>query len=569
MPGLCLLLCLVTGCASDGSEAAVSPGSVRYAMSGGTVPKPPLAAQTLFGAYLAGDFAVRHHDDANALAFYGDILRHEPGNGPVAARSLQITVDSGRFDLAVPLARALVVSDPDMPLANLVLAVAAFRKGDPKGAEACVGHLPNQGLFVLFRSLILAWSAAAENPDNPVGVDAALSPVARDPEISSLAQIHQALIDDLAGRVGAADHEYRVALANGTPPLRLAELAGNFWERTGKRADAGELYRSFAAAGATEAGMAPTLSPAPPPRLIADPRQGLAEALFDIGGLAANANFSDIALVATRLSLVLRPNFPQARFTLAETFVARGQIDEARAAYRAVPPGSSLYWSARIAEVQLLAKQHRPQDALAALRPIIAAQPDQAEPQIVAGDILRGTGDWNGAVAAYSRAIALIGPNAPAEQLWQLYFSRGAAREQGNDWSEGEADLRRALGLFRDPELLNYLGFAMVVRDEKLTEARGLIAAAVAEAPNTAAYVDSLGWADFHLHHYPRAKLELEQATQLAPADAEINDHLGDAYWRCGQKEDARLQWRRALSLAPDAKLAAAIHAKLGGTQTP
>ena len=31
-----------------------------------------------------------------------------------------------------------------------------------------------------------------------------------------------------------------------------------------------------------------------------------------------------------------------------------------------------------------------------------------------------------------------------------------------------------------------------------------------------------------------------------------INDHLGDAYWKVGRHGEARLQWRRALSLADD-----------------
>ena len=122
---------------------------------------------------------------------------------------------------------------------------------------------------------------------------------------------------------------------------------------------------------------------------------------------------------------------------------------------------------------------------------------------------------------------------------------------------------------FRDPVLLNYLGFALVIRDEKLDEARELIQKAVALAPNTAAYVDSLGWADYHLKHYDKAKASLEQATLLSPGNAEINDHLGDAYWHCGQKAEAMLQWRRALSLSPDDALAKTIRAKLEGKKRP
>ena len=44
----------------------------------------------------------------------------------------------------------------------------------------------------------------------------------------------------------------------------------------------------------------------------------------------------------------------------------------------------------------------------------------------------------------------------------------------------------------------------------------------------------------------------LERAVELRPQDPVINDHLGDAYWRVGRRQEARFQWRRALSLGPE-----------------
>jgi Flp pilus assembly protein TadD len=35
----------------------------------------------------------------------------------------------------------------------------------------------------------------------------------------------------------------------------------------------------------------------------------------------------------------------------------------------------------------------------------------------------------------------------------------------------------------------------------------------------------------------------------LRPNDPEINDHLGDAYWRAGRKLEARFQWNVASSV--------------------
>ena len=41
----------------------------------------------------------------------------------------------------------------------------------------------------------------------------------------------------------------------------------------------------------------------------------------------------------------------------------------------------------------------------------------------------------------------------------------------------------------------------------------------------------------------------LEQAVLLRPNDAEINDHLGDAYWKADRKLEARFQWNVAASV--------------------
>ena len=41
----------------------------------------------------------------------------------------------------------------------------------------------------------------------------------------------------------------------------------------------------------------------------------------------------------------------------------------------------------------------------------------------------------------------------------------------------------------------------------------------------------------------------LEQAVHLEPNDPEINDHLGDAYWKAGREREARFQWRIAIDV--------------------
>jgi Flp pilus assembly protein TadD len=49
-----------------------------------------------------------------------------------------------------------------------------------------------------------------------------------------------------------------------------------------------------------------------------------------------------------------------------------------------------------------------------------------------------------------------------------------------------------------------------------------------------------------------KAVAQLEKAVESNPSDPTINEHLGDAYWKVGRRQEAMFQWRRALTLEPE-----------------
>ena len=59
------------------------------------------------------------------------------------------------------------------------------------------------------------------------------------------------------------------------------------------------------------------------------------------------------------------------------------------------------------------------------------------------------------------------------------------------------------------------------------------------------------------------AEALLERAVALEPVNPEINDHLGDAYWRAGRKTEAQYQWSRVLGLMPTPDLKTSVERKL------
>ena len=72
-----------------------------------------------------------------------------------------------------------------------------------------------------------------------------------------------------------------------------------------------------------------------------------------------------------------------------------------------------------------------------------------------------------------------------------------------------------------------------------------------------------MGWSLYMRGDYAKAATYLEKAVELMPGDPTVNDHLGDVYWRVGRKNEARFQWERALTFAPEATLAEIIRKKL------
>jgi len=178
------------------------------------------------------------------------------------------------------------------------------------------------------------------------------------------------------------------------------------------------------------------------------------------------------------------------------------------------------------------------------------------------GDILRRQDQFEGAAAAYDRAIALYSDDMQAQ--WLIYFARGIANERLGNWDRAEADFRKALELNPgQPSVLNYLGYSFVEMKQNMDEALAMIEQAVAARPNDGYITDSLGWVYYRLGRYEEAVVQMELAVELMPVDPIVNDHLGDVYWAVGRKREARFQWKRARSVGPEEKDAVRIRRKL------
>jgi tetratricopeptide (TPR) repeat protein len=540
------------------------------ACAGGGPPPPgqPEVLHSVLGSYLAARHAQEAHDYADAATFLERALAADPGNEDLIRRTFVLRLTEGRIADAVPLARRIVDIEGRSGLAGLVLVEQEIKQGDDAGAIRDAAAMPREGAQRYAVPLLLAWAEIGLK--EPAPALQALDAMGELGALQPLRDLHAALIADYLDRIDDADAAYgKLVGGDNRPTWRVVELAGNFYERHGRSAEAGRIYNKIAAeepAGGdsdiASSGLARIAKGVVPARLIASPADGAAEAMFDLAGLMNQRDTVDAALIYARLALDLSPDFALAQLLIGEIRDQQQRPADALVLYRAVDPASPLSWMARLRMVMALDALERTDEAAAQLQGMAAERPDSAEPLIELGDLLRGHKRFAEAVTAYDGALARIHRVEPDN--WRIFYGRGVALERSGQWTRAEADLKRALELQPEqPLVLNYLGYSWVDKGENLADALRMIERAVELRPNDGYIVDSLGWAYFRLGNFTRATELLERAIELLPEDPTINDHLGDAYWRTGRLAEARFQWRRALQFQPEADEVKGIETKL------
>ncbi|MDO4248302.1 MAG: tetratricopeptide repeat protein [Neisseria sp.] len=118
-----------------------------------------------------------------------------------------------------------------------------------------------------------------------------------------------------------------------------------------------------------------------------------------------------------------------------------------------------------------------------------------------------------------------------------------------NEPDKAVADLRRYRELRPDSaQGMNALGYTMLgMPQSDKNEAFELIRSAYRLEPEEAAINDSMGWAYFIKGDSRAALPYLEFAFEKQP-DPEVAAHLGEVYWRLGEKDKARAVFRKGLA---------------------
>jgi tetratricopeptide (TPR) repeat protein len=547
-----------------------SLAAAASAVAAQSVEKPEPPSEAPFGAYLAGRHAQHIRDYQAAASWFEDALRADPESPELITRTFLMEASEGRFERARTLAESELKLDPTDAVAELVLLMDRVQAGDKPGALARAEALPAEGVHRFVGPLARTWTRVAVG--DLAGADAALQEFDKFNGFGPLKYYQLGLVYDFAGRADLAEENFKKTLeATGQLNWRLTDAMANFYQRHGRDDEAQALYQRFVKdnAGSELAESAITSKPEPPPALIGSPKDGFAEALFDLASVVNQPETLDLALLYARCAVELRPHLTLGQLLLSDVLSAQNKPELSLEVLDKIPQSSPYWWSARLRVAANLDMLDRTDEAIAQMKAMAAEAPLRAGADMQLGDLLRGKKRFTEAVDAYDEAIQRF-QAAGMPERWSLFYSRGIALERSGQWKRAEDDLGRALELKPDqPLVLNYLGYSWIDRGENLERGLKMIEKAVELRPEDGYIVDSLGWAHYRLGDYSSAVQYLEKAIELVPEDPTINDHLGDAYWQNGRPIEARYQWRRALQFGPQEDEIKPIQAKLDGGTVP
>jgi tetratricopeptide (TPR) repeat protein len=516
-----------------------------------------------FSTYLSARFAAGQHEMPEAARYYAQSLKNDPGNAEVLSQAFFFASTSGDMDSAGKYATQMVGTVPDERSARLTLAVIAFKHKDYAGARKNLSLSAKGPFQSLVVSLFDAWGAAASG--DAAGAMADMKNLGAQSGVEGLAAFHTALIADYLGQADA-DGDYKKALVANRISPRVIEAYGTYLERAGRAQDARTLYEKFVGeagvAPIARGGLARLAANRKPEPFIRTAEDGVAEGLFGIAASLSDQSSAEVSILYLRMALYLRPDLALANLLLADRFETLGKVEEAVSIYRDIDKSSPYY---RMAATQAAVDESRldhKASAIADLKTLAEAYPNDSENWIALGDAYRDQDNDAAAIAAYDRAEKALG--APQKRDWTLFYARAMAEDRATQWDKAQADVNIALKLSPDqPELLNYLGYSWVDRNEKIPEALAMLEKARRLRPYDGYIVDSVGWAYYRLGRYDDAARTLEAAVLLVPGDPTINEHLGDALWKAGRRMDARFQWNHALTFATEETDKAAIEQKI------
>ena len=313
--------------------------------------------------------------------------------------------------------------------------------------------------------------------------------------------------------------------------------------------------------------------------------------LLTLGRLQLRAGQYEKAITSLRRIFEEQPQYTEGGMLLATAQEAAGRLADATATLEAAMKINPTYFRGLVKLTQLYEQQRRWKDAADAY-----ARAQDANPR---ADLLGGRAAalLNSGAAGEARdllktALEKRKPDAAllyllAESERQMKNPEGAAaaarrlreafpgdrrgalmeaqlHEEAGRIPEAERALRDLIA--KDPldsAALNFLGYMLADRGDRVPEAIELVQRALRIEPGNPSYLDSLGWAYFKQGNLAEADKPLTDAAAQLPENSVVQDHLGDLRFRQQRFADAAAAWEKALAGDGESIDRAAVEKKL------
>ena len=276
----------------------------------------------------------------------------------------------------------------------------------------------------------------------------------------------------------------------------------------------------------------------------------VAEIFYVISNILSSQSLYSLSNFYLNLAKYLNPEFVSFETLYAENFYKLGNLKKSKKIYEKIKKKGLAYnWFATKNIATILSKEKKNKEALNYLtknfmkikNPNIHEIYDYAE-------FLKNNDQFEESIIYFSKVLKLV---KPSNYLFsKASDGRGVAYERSGDWAKAESDLLNSLKATpKQAYVINYLAYSWIEKGINIEKSLKMLEEANNLKKNDGYIIDSLGWALFKLKKFKEAKIYLQQAVKIMPADPVINDHFGDSLWMNGKKLQARYHWNYVLTL--------------------
>lgn len=521
-------------------------------------------AEISFGGYLAGRHALSTKDFDAASTYLSRAIEDDLENPELLNGLISVQVSLGDIGAAKISSDNLDLLGVQTQLSNMVKIAIQLRNRDFDNAKQQIEN--EQGINPLLDKIVTGWAFADQG--NFEDAETIFDEIGKGSSLAQFSQMQKASMLAAYGRYESALNTIENLEKNSNRiSVDARALKVQLLLKLDNKEEATEYFSKIFGDGVNSdaANLRMQVEDHPNAYSIEESlslEAGIAYAFYAIADILKDDADPNTALLYVRLAQYLNENSQKAILLAADLLEQMGQYDLAVEEYAKISPSSSYFLSSELGRVGALRDGGKTEAALEVLYYLSREFSDIGIVHNSLGDFLRREERYSEAKIAYDRAVDIYRENNNVS--WVVLYARGITHERLQEWDKAESDFRNALTINPDQaNVLNYLGYSLIDRGEKLDEAMTMIEKAVSLQPESGYIVDSLAWGLFKLGQYETAIPHMEKAAELMPVDPIVTDHLGDLYWAVGRQLEAKFQWRRALSFDPELKDATRIREKL------